>query len=106
MTENRGLELCKHTPSWDLLRRSIRIEEGKGLDYARAKRLADQEAAKASSEPMLLAWYDAKEGKFSPGVECCCHTNKKPSWLIYAETRGGEIQVVINDLEYVFVYRP
>ncbi len=46
------------------------------------------------------------EPVLSPNVECCCHESKKPAWLIYAETRGGEIQIVINELEYVLVYRP
>lgn len=106
MAEKDRFELCENTPSWDQLGHTIRIEDNNGLDYETAKSLADREAARVSSEPMLLAWYEAKTGKFSPQVECCCHERKKPAWIIYAETRGGEIQVVINDLEYVFIYRP
>jgi hypothetical protein len=52
---------------------------------------------------MLLAWYEAKSGRFSPAVECCSET--KPGWLVYAESRGGNIAIDINDQEYVFVYR-
>jgi hypothetical protein len=81
---------------------SIRVEDPIA-DLTAAKRIADQKAAELAADPMLLAWYEAKSGRFSPGVECCSET--KPGWLVYAESRGGEIAVDINDLEYVFIYR-
>ena len=51
---------------------------------------------------MLLAWYDREAGAFSPQVTCC--GDDKPAWLIYAESRGGDLVIDINQEAYVFVY--
>jgi hypothetical protein len=51
---------------------------------------------------MLLAWFDKKNGRFSPPVECC--GDEKPAWIIYAESRGGNITIDINQEAYVFIY--
>lgn len=80
----------------------VRVDEA-GLDWARAREVADREAGKKCAAPMLLAWYNGKTGEFSPQVECCAED--RPAWLIYAESRGGDILIDINDEEYVFVYR-
>ena len=44
---------------------------------------------------MLLAWYDRGAGTFSPRVTCC--GDDKPAWLIYAESRGGDLIIDINE---------
>ena len=89
----------------DMLKDPIRIQvDDEALDFARAKQLADEEAKKVTADPMLLAWYNAKTGDFSPQVTCC--GEDKPTWLIYAESRGGIICIDINEEEFVFVYRP
>jgi hypothetical protein len=80
----------------------VRVED-ENLDFAGAKRIADQKAADISKDPMLLAWFDKKYERFSPLVECC--GDDKPAWLVYAESRGGTIVIDINGEEYVFVYR-
>ncbi|MGB8992200.1 MAG: AF1514 family protein [Desulfobaccales bacterium] len=73
------------------------------LDFSRARALADRRAREMGGEPMLLAWYDRATGAFSPQVTCC--TDAKPAWLMYAESRGGDLIIDINDEAYVFVYR-
>ena len=78
------------------------IYTGSPLDFGQAREVADQKARELGAEPMLLAWYEAKSGKFSPPVECC--SEKKPGWIVYAESRGGTITIDINDEEYVFIY--
>ena len=88
----------------DMLRHPIEVQvEDDGLDFAKAKKAADREAGKRSGDPMLLAWYDGRTGKFSPQVTCC--GEDKPAWLIYAESRGGNMVIDINEEEFVFVYR-
>ncbi|MFA6221242.1 MAG: AF1514 family protein [Desulfomonilaceae bacterium] len=81
---------------------SVRIDD-RPADFPSAKSLADQKAKELSSDPMLLAWFDRKKGTFSPDVICCGDT--KPSWLVYADSRGADISVDVNDLDYVFVYK-
>ncbi|MEJ2069483.1 MAG: AF1514 family protein [Syntrophobacterales bacterium] len=98
MTE--GVALTK-----DMLTNPIRVQvDDESLDFARAKQVADEEAKKVTADPMLLAWYNAKTGDFSPPVTCC--GEDRPTWLIYAESRGGTICIDINEEEFVFVYRP
>ena len=87
----------------DVLSNPILIYSEKPLDFSQARKVADQKAREFSEAPMLLAWFEAKYGKFSPPVECCSET--KPGWVVYAESRGGTLTVDINDEEYIFIYR-
>jgi hypothetical protein len=80
----------------------LRVAE-EPLDFFRARALADQRAAESGTEPMMLAWYNGGTGEFSPQVTCC--GTDKPAWLIYAESRGGDLVIDINDEAFVFVYR-
>lgn len=90
----------------DMLKNPVQLQvKDEELDFSRAKQMADQEAKKLTADPMLLAWYDAKTGQYSPPVSCC-GDDDRPAWLIYAQSRGGNIYIDINDLDYVFVYRP
>ena len=77
----------------------LRIED-ENLDFELAKHIADQKAMEIASESMLLGWYDAVTGRYSPNVECC--SEHKPEWIVYAETREGNITIDINDEQYVF----
>lgn len=81
----------------------VRTEPGRDLNFSGARALADEQVRKVTPDPMLLAWFDKKEARFSPNVTCC--GDDKPTWLIYAESCGGDISVDVNDEEYVFVYR-
>jgi hypothetical protein len=74
----------------------------KELDYKRAKQIADLKAHEKCDDPMLMAWYVKQTGAFSPQVECC--SEEKPGWLVYAEARGANIIIDINDQEFIFVY--
>ncbi|WP_448382111.1 AF1514 family protein [Desulfosoma sp.] len=73
------------------------------LSFDEARRMADREAAKRAIHPMLLAWYDHARGVFSPNVECCEST--RPAWLVYAQSRGADVTIAVNGLDYVFLYR-
>jgi hypothetical protein len=72
------------------------------LDCTQARALAEARARQEDPDPMLLAWYDRDAGAFSPQVTCC--GDKKPAWLIYAESRRGDLVIDINQEAYVFVY--
>jgi hypothetical protein len=88
----------------DMIRHPIEIRvEDSPVDFFSARVLADRRARELAADPMLLAWFDRKSGKFSPDTICC--DRDKPSWLVYAESRGGDIAVDINREDFVFVYR-
>ena len=94
---------CKSVTK-QMLTDAIDVSIDSNLDFDKAREIADQKALQVTDEPMLMAWYEKKTGKFSPQVECC--SEEKPGWLVYAESRGGNVIVDINSQEYVFVYRP
>ncbi len=73
------------------------------LDFETAKQIADQKARDLCSDPMMLAWYQGKTGDYVPKTEC--GVGDKPAWIVYAESRGGDITIDINDEEYIFIYK-
>jgi hypothetical protein len=81
----------------------IELQASENIDFFEAKDIADQKAKELDRNPMLLAWFDGHRGKHSPDVVCGC--GDKPSWLVYAQNRGGFISVDINKEKFVFVYR-
>ena len=72
------------------------------LDFLKAKNLAKEKALELSPDPMLLSWYNGKTGECYPKLEC--GTWDKPVWIIFAESRGADIAININDGEYIFLY--
>lgn len=96
------MDSCR-TVTEDMLSNAVKLRiEGESVDFKRAKTDAFEKAKEIASDPMLLAWYDKKTGRYFPDVECC--GEEKPSWMIYAESRGGDIVIDINNGEYVFMY--
>ncbi len=88
----------------DMLKDPVMIRvAGSPLEYPSARAAADRAARRLCPDHMLLAWYNSRTGESSPRVECC--REDKPSWLIYAESRGGDLVIDLNDEEYVFIYR-
>ncbi len=53
-------------------------------------------------DQMMLSWYCGKTGEYYPKTEC--GRSDKPPWIIFAESRGADIAININDGEYVFLY--
>ena len=90
--------------SREMLRDPIDVEVTDTLMvFSQARAIAEARARQEAADPMLLAWYDRGAGRFSPQVTCC--GDDKPAWLIYAESRGGDLVIDINCEAYVFVYR-
>ena len=91
-----------------LLRREMLVDpvdvavEDPSLGFEEAKEIADRKAKEISEDAMLIAWFDRQSGRFSPPVEC--GGKAKPAWLVYAESRGGNIVIDVNRETYVFVY--
>jgi hypothetical protein len=80
---------------------SIQIDDP-DLDFAQAKDLAKQKAKDICADPMLLSWYQGKTGQSYPNLEC--GGGDKPAWILYAESRGGNITIDINEGQYIFIY--
>ena len=72
------------------------------LDFAAAKDNAKQKAKEICDDPMLLSWYQGKTGESYPNLEC--GPGDKPAWIVYAESRGGDLTIDINKGQFVFIY--
>ncbi len=81
----------------------IRIEvDSKNLSFVQVKNIARAKAKEIAEDPMLLSWYNGINGEYFPKVEC--GVRDKPVWIVFAESRGADIAVNINDGEYIFLY--
>jgi hypothetical protein len=72
------------------------------LDFAKAKDIARQKAKEVCDDPMLLSWYQGDTGESYPNIEC--GRGDQPAWILYAESRGADIAVDINEGQYIFLY--
>jgi hypothetical protein len=72
------------------------------LDFEEARGLAKQKAKETCADPMLLSWYQGQTGESYPNLEC--GPGDKPAWIVYAQSRGGDLTVDINQGQYVFIY--
>ena len=79
----------------------IRIDD-QILDFANAKEIAKQKTQEVCDDPMLLSWYRGDTGESYPNTEC--GRGDQPAWILYAESRGGNIAVDINAGQYIFLY--
>ncbi len=71
-------------------------------DFVTAHALATQKAREFCDDPMMLAWHQGKTGKSYPDVEC--GHKDKPAWILYAESRGGDLVIDINEGAYIFIF--
>lgn len=87
----------------DYLGTLIKVQvDDPGLDFTRAKDIAKQKAREKCADPMLLSWFQGRTGEGYPNLEC--GKGDKPAWIVYAESRGGDLTIDINDGDYVFLY--
>ena len=81
----------------------IKIEnDNLDLDFSDAKDLAKQKAKETCADPMLLSGYLGKTGESYPNLEC--GPGDKPAWIVYAESRVGDLTIDINKEQYVFIF--
>lgn len=72
------------------------------LDFESYCDAAKKAAKELTNDPMLLSWYCGKTGEYYPKTEC--GRTDKPVWIVFAESRGADIAININDGEYIFLY--
>jgi Domain of unknown function (DUF5619) len=72
------------------------------FDLTRAKALATGKVREIYPDAMLLAWYEGETGNYVPKSDC--DFGDKPSWIVYAESRGADITMVVDDGRFVFLY--
>ena len=79
----------------------LRVAEA-GLDFEKAKDLAKRKAREVCAESMLLSWNNAETGECYPTVEF--GNSGRPAWVVYADARGADLTIDINDGQYTFMF--
>jgi hypothetical protein len=80
---------------------SMKIENP-DLDLAEASAIAKAKARDMDSNAMMLSYHSGKTGAFWPNYEC--GGGGRPPWIVFAESRGYNLKIDINDGEYEFFY--
>jgi len=66
------------------------------------KNLAKEKARELCGDPMLLSWHSAKTGEYWPKYECGAGGGSP--WIVFAESRGCNLTVDVNDGDYSFYF--
>lgn len=87
---------------YNCIGRQIKIQTNSNLDFEDAKDIAKQKMKEFSKDSMLLSWCNNKTGEYYPTIKC--GSSDKPAWIIWAESRGGNYTIDMNDGEWLFVF--
>lgn len=71
------------------------------MPFAEVSAQVKRQARQINKEAMMLSWYNGRTGKGYPDYEC---GNQRPFWEMYADSRGSNLKIVVNDGDYVFYY--
>jgi len=72
------------------------------LDLAAAGAAAKEKARAMDPNAMMLSFHSNKTGEFWPNYEC--GGGGRPPWIVFAESRGYNLLIDINDGEFEFYY--
>ena len=72
------------------------------LDFEKASDVSRIRAREINRDAMMLAWYNRRSGEGFPDYDC--GAGDKPPWQVFADARGGNLTIDVNDGEFIFVY--
>jgi hypothetical protein len=72
------------------------------LDLGGASTIAKTNARSINTNAMMLSYHSAKTGEFWPHYEC--GGGDRPPWVVFAEARGYNLKIDINNGEFEFYY--
>ncbi|HSO21059.1 MAG TPA: AF1514 family protein [Desulfosarcina sp.] len=76
--------------------------EDPDLDLEKARRIAKERARRLDPNAMMLSYHSAKTGEFWPNYEC--GGGGRPPWIVFAEARGYNLKIDVNDGDYEFFF--
>jgi Domain of unknown function (DUF5619) len=76
--------------------------EDPALDLATATSMAKAKAREMDNDAMMLSYHSGKTGEFWPNYEC--GGGGRPPWIVFAEARGYNLKIDINNGDYEFFY--
>ncbi|MDJ0784399.1 MAG: AF1514 family protein [Desulfosarcinaceae bacterium] len=72
------------------------------LDFVTAKTLAKSKALEINPDAMMLSYYDDRKAEGFPNYDC--GSRSKPPWEVFAESRGCNLIIDVDDGDYLFFY--
>jgi len=72
------------------------------LDLPKAREMAKAKARDMDNNAMMLSYHSGKTGEFWPNYDC--GGGGRSPWIVFAEARGYNLKIDINDGEYEFFY--
>jgi len=80
---------------------ALKVEDP-NLDLTTASQLAKTKARDLDSNAMMLSYHSGKTGELWPAYDC--GGNGRPPWIVFAESRGYNLKIDINDGDFEFFY--
>jgi hypothetical protein len=72
------------------------------LDFDSARNHAKAKALEINRNAMQLAWYNKQTDQGFPDYDC--GPGDRPPWQVFADSRGANLTIDINDGTYLFIY--
>ena len=72
------------------------------LDFNTARDRAKAKALAINRNAMQLAWYNDQTGQGFPDYDC--GPGDRPPWQVFADSRGGNLTIDVNDGTFIFIY--
>ena len=72
------------------------------LNFEKASDLSRERARQINKDAMMLAWFNRRSGEGFPDYDC--GAIDKPPWQVFADARGGNLTIDVNDGEFIFIY--
>lgn len=80
---------------------ALKVEDP-NLDLTTASQLAKTKARSMDNNAMMLSYHSDKTGEYWPNHDC--GSNDRPPWIVFAESRGYNLKIVVNNGDYEFFY--
>lgn len=72
------------------------------LDFDTARSQAKAKALEINRNAMQLAWFNRETGQGFPDYDC--GPGDRPPWRVFADARGGNLTIDVNDGAFIFIY--
>lgn len=72
------------------------------LDFNAAREHAKAKALEINRNAMQLAWYNKQTDQGFPNYDC--GPGDRPPWQVFADSRGANLTIDINEGTYLFIY--
>ena len=92
-----------HTEPGQAARETIKLTlDNADLDFDTARTRAKAKALEINRNAMQLAWFNRQTGQGFPNYDC--GPGDRPAWQVFADARGADLTIDVNDGTFIFRY--